>query len=226
MREALQTVMFTLEEQVDPKHSALVIVDVQNDFVHDEGLFAKLAGSKWKSYRLIPRMLEHLPRLLEAARQSDMLITFVRGISEPRFISEPYAFIQQRKGIYGKVTRANTFGSDFYGDIRPNESQAEFVVTKHRYSGFWGTDLDMVLRSNGIKTVVMTGTATSGCVDATARDAFFNDYYVVTVEDCCGEKEETQHKATLEKLDRSFGYVVNSEDLIKVWDRRFELTNS
>ena len=102
----------------------------------------------------------------------------------------------------------------------------EFVVTKHRYSGFWGTDLNMVLRSNTIKTVVMTGTATSGCVDATARDAFFNDYYVVTVEDCCGERDEFQHKATLDKLAKSFGYVVSSEELIKIWPPVRQLTTA
>ena len=59
----------------------------------------------------------------------------------------------------------------------------ELVVKKYRSSGFWGTNLDMLLRSNGIKSVVVTGCTTEGCVESTARDAMFSDYYVVIVTD-------------------------------------------
>ena len=217
MRDPRPTVMRTLEEQVDPKHAALVIIDVQNDFVHPEGIYAKQAGELWQTYELIPRMLENLPPLLRAARRANCLVVFVRGIYDPKYTSEPFAFILEQKELYGELCCSGTFGADFYGDIRPAESPREFVVTKHNYSAFWGTDLDTILRSNGVKTVVMTGTASSGCVESTTRDAFFNDYYTVTVEDCCAERRESHHKVFLDKMAASCGYVVNSKDLIDTW---------
>ena len=83
-----------------------------------------------------------------------------------------------------------------HGDVEPlqytaegSEGQAildelasrpgDLVVKKYRSSGFWGTNLDLLLRSNGIKSIVVTGCTTEGCVESTARDALFNDYYVV-----------------------------------------------
>ena len=59
------------------------------------------------------------------------------------------------------------------------------MILKRRYSGFIGTELDVILRSRGRKTLVMTGIATNGCVEATARDGFMHDYYIVMVDDCC-----------------------------------------
>ena len=70
-------------------------------------------------------------------------------------------------------------------------------MRKYRSSGFWGTNLDMILRSNSIKTVVVGGCTTEGCVESTARDAMFNDYYVVIPEDCVASDDRAQHEASL-----------------------------
>ena len=94
----------------------------------------------------------------------------------------------------------------------------EFVVTKHRYSGFVGTELDLVLRSNDIRTVVMTGEATNVCVESTARDAFMRDYRVAFVSDCTASTVQAAHDATLFTMDRHFGTVLSGEDVIGAWD--------
>jgi ureidoacrylate peracid hydrolase len=91
------------------------------------------------------------------------------------------------------------------------------VVTKHRYSGFVGTELDMVLRSHGIKTVVMTGEATNVCVETTARDAFMRDYYVAFVSDCTASGSQAAHDATLVTMGRHFGTVLTSDDIVSTW---------
>ncbi len=211
-----QEVLRTLEEQADPRHTALVIVDVQNDFVHPEGV--NKSPDYWEKFPQFPKMLERLPRLLEAARKADNLIIFVRGIYDPQYIAPPFVVAMERMGLYGRICISGTFGADFFGDIRPAaESSREVIVTKHRYSAFWGTDLDMILRSNGIKTLVMTGTSTSTCVESTTRDAFFNDYYVVLAEDCCADRSEQLHQAMLQKVKGSFGLVVSSDEIMDVW---------
>jgi ureidoacrylate peracid hydrolase len=110
-----------------------------------------------------------------------------------------------------------TWGADFYGDLRPNGHGLEFLIDKHRNSACIGTRLDQVLRSNEIKTIVVSGVATSGCVESTIRDAFMLDYYVVGVGDACGDYDQDLHRATLTKMDLSFGYVIDVADLERVW---------
>jgi ureidoacrylate peracid hydrolase len=224
-----QEVLRTLEEQIQPKHTALVIVDVQNDFVHPQGLYGTWAekgettsffpgaGHLWEAYPLIPRALKGLESLLQAARDAGALRVFVRAIYNPEYISPPMRVLFEEHGLYGLQCQAGTFGADFYGDIRPDGSSHEVVVSKHRLSGFWGTDLDLVLRSNGVKTVLMTGTATSGCVESTSRDAFFADYYTVTVEDCCADRGQDRQDFSMRAMGWGFGHVTSSDEIRRIW---------
>jgi ureidoacrylate peracid hydrolase len=91
------------------------------------------------------------------------------------------------------------------------------VVKKWRSSAFVGTNLDMVLRCNGIKTLVVTGDVTQGCVESTARDASFHDYYVVVLEDCVATYEHDLHEASLKVL-RTRVDVTPSGDVLKIWE--------
>src|SRR5260221_14065739 len=81
--------------------------------------------------------------------------------------------------------------------------------------------LDMLLRSNNIKTVIMTGCTTEGCVESTARDALFNDYYVVLPEDCVASDDLRQHEASLFLMRHRFD-VVSSEDILAIWQRSLQ----
>jgi nicotinamidase-related amidase len=92
----------------------------------------------------------------------------------------------------------------------------DLVVKKYRSSGFWGTNLDMLLRSNGILSLVVTGCTTEGCVESTARDALFNDYYVVIAEDCVASDDPQQHAASLLLMRHRFD-VVESEQILRIW---------
>ena len=95
-------------------------------------------------------------------------------------------------------------------------ADGDVVVKKYRSSGFWGTNLDMLLRSNGIESVVITGCTTEGCVESTARDALFNDYYVVIVEDCVASDDRAQHEASLLLMRHRFD-MAGSEEMLRVW---------
>ena len=99
--------------------------------------------------------------------------------------------------------------------VRPAPDEA--IITKHRYGAFESTDLDLVLRSKGIRTVIMTGVATNVCVETTARQAFLRDYYVVFLSDCTATFSAAQHEAALWNIDQFFGQVVSSEDVIACW---------
>jgi ureidoacrylate peracid hydrolase len=112
-------------------------------------------------------------------------------------------------GTVGRIPicEPDTPGSEFYG-VEP--CAGDHIVTKHRYSGFVGTDLDMVLRSKGIETLLFTGVATNVCVETTARDAFNLNYHVVFVEDCCGAFSPEEHASTLTNISK-YGIVTDSK---------------
>ena len=93
----------------------------------------------------------------------------------------------------------------------------EVIVTKHRYGAFENTDLDLVLRSNRIKSVIITGVATNVCCETTARQAFMKDYYVLFTSDCCATYSQAQHDATLFNIDQFFGQVVTSDEIMACW---------
>ncbi|ETW92050.1 MAG: hypothetical protein ETSY2_54730, partial [Candidatus Entotheonella gemina] len=110
-----------------------------------------------------------------------------------------------------------TWGGDFVAALKPLESEP--VVVKHRYSAFVDTRLDLLLRSNGIRTVILPGVATHCCVESTARDAAMRDYYVVVPEDgvAVRGKQRPLHEASLEVLGTYFGLVAPLRDIETVW---------
>ena len=93
------------------------------------------------------------------------------------------------------------------------------MIAKHRYSGFFETDLDEVLRSRGITSLIFTGCTTSVCVESTLRDAFYRDYRCLLLTDCCaeavgGDQERTNHDASLTVIEALFGWTTESDHLI------------
>ena len=93
-------------------------------------------------------------------------------------------------------------------------------MIKHRYSAMHNTELDAVLKRHGIRSLLLSGISTDTCVESTGRDAYFMDYYVTLVADCCGAFDERDHLGAIRRFDRDYGAVVTSSDLIGTWERR------
>jgi ureidoacrylate peracid hydrolase len=110
-------------------------------------------------------------------------------------------------------------GVEWYEDV-DGPSPGEPVFTKWNYDAFEGTDLDLWLRAREAQTVVMTGFTTNVCVETTARHAYINGYYVVTVADCTGAPSPHEHEAALVNLGKYFGRVATSDELITAWSAR------
>lgn len=215
-------ILDTVETQGEPHHSALIIVDVQNDFLHPDGFIGRNNMKGFLDMSLVPGMMKNTKQLLDAAVEANVLTVFVQMIGG--IIHHSPAAIAQRRRIQGNdgegSCHENTWGADFYGDVRPTGREREVIVQKHRYSAFWGTNLDQVLKSNGVKTMVMCGDATSGCVESTTRDGFMNDYYVITASDACADFDIARHTASLKKIDLSFGYVVPTQRIVDLWEQQ------
>ena len=208
-----------LAELADPAHAALLLVDMQRDFVDEHGAFARL-GIDLSMY---PEMRPRLAGLLAAARDRDVLVVHIQMTALPGRMSDSPAQLRFNLRMHEsaraggpplRYTEQGSSGHEIIDELKP--LPGELVVPKWRSSGFWGTNLDLLLRSNGIQTVVVTGCTTEGCVESTARDALFNDYYVVIVSDCVASDDRAQHDASMLLMRHRFD-VVPSAALHAVW---------
>jgi ureidoacrylate peracid hydrolase len=209
----------TLNEKVDPRHCALILVDVLNDFCAEGGAMHR----EGCDLSMVRDMMPRLEGLLAAARTVGTRCVWVRcayNTTPNHYLSEVWLEHCQRRraGAYIKfpVCEPAQWNGDFF-QIRPRPD--EVVVTKHRYGAFEGTDLDLILRSQGIRSVIMTGVATNVCVETTARQAFMKDYYVVFAGDCSATYSQALHDSTLANIDRFFGEVVTAGQITSCWPR-------
>jgi nicotinamidase-related amidase len=208
-----------LRELVAPAHTALVVIDMQQDFVTPQGLFGTLGVdlSMYESVR------PAIARLLALARRSGVRVIHLQNTALPGRMSDSPAQIRfnlrmhaAARGDGGPLTYTvpGTPGHEFTDEARPEPGEA--VVAKYRSSGFWGTSLSMLLRSNGIETLVIAGCTTEGCVESTARDALFSDHYVVIAEDCVGSDDRAQHDASLLLMRHRFD-LATAAQLAAAW---------
>jgi nicotinamidase-related amidase len=209
-----------LEELVDPRHTALIVVDMQRDFCIPGGAFDEL-GIDISMY---PPMVPRLVRLVEGARAAGVPIVYIQMTQLPNRAIESPAQIRFNLRMHLanlgdgveplRYTADGSEGQMIIEELTP--SPGDLIVKKYRSSGFWGTNLDMLLRSNAIQSVVMTGCTTEGCVESTARDALFNDYYVVIAEDCVASDDRAQHDASLLLMRHRFD-IASADEIIGVW---------
>jgi len=199
--------------QLSSANTALLVVDVQNDFCHNQGVF-----SKYKSATLdhVEQAVSKLSALIEKCRQSNLPIIFIRTTHSDWTNSPSWLKRMEGAGEKMRICAPDSWGSDFY-NVAPKEGDC--IVTKHRYSAFIGTDLDLILKSKGIENILVTGVATNVCVESTARDAYHRDYNVILIEDCCGAYDNTEHGATLNNISKFFGTVTTSETLIATLEK-------
>lgn len=212
-------VFSTLEELVDPAHTALVIVDMQHDFC-SAGFSFEGQGIDISMY---PTMVPRLARLAEGARLAGVQVIYIMMTRLPNSRIESPAQLRFTMRLHVaargplkplQYTIEGSEGQQIIPELMPQAG--DLVVRKYRSSAFWGTNLDMLLRSNAIKTIVVTGATTEGCVESTARDGLFSDYYVVIPEDCVASDDPAQHDASLLLMHHRFD-VVPSDEILERW---------
>jgi nicotinamidase-related amidase len=208
-----------LSELVAPAHTALLLIDMQRDFIEQDGFYGRL-GIDLSMYDETRRPLA---ALLGAARRHGVLVVHVQNTALPNRMSDSPAQIRfnlrmhesaRRGGPPLRYTVPGTPGHDFVPELTPLPD--EIVVRKYRSSAFWGTNMELLLRSNGIQTVVVGGCTTEGCVESTARDAMFCDRYVVIADDCVASDDKEQHDASMLLMRHRFD-MAGSSAIAGVW---------
>jgi len=211
----------TLEEVLQPERCAVVVIDMQNDLVKPGGKVAEAGLDMSGMYRITPLCA----KFIEEARAAGVPVVHIQTTTLPNGASDSPSWIRAK----GAMVRTEDFCIDGSWGAQIIEECAplpgEVVVTKHRSSGFRGTELDMILRSLGVETVVVIGEQTPGCVEATFRDAAYHDYYNVLVEDCVAAFDPEQHEASL-LVQRRRHDVCTSRQVFDIWARDRALTSA
>ena len=161
-------------ELLQPARSALLVIDVQNDYCHPNGAL----GRHGADLGSVAPALANIQRLIEAARLSGAAVFFVRNWHEAWANSPGW---RARTPRQSEAAQARSWGAEFYG-VTP--APGEPVIDKQRYDAFIGTPLDSALRALGRGTLVLTGFGTNVCVESTARHAVFLDYHIVFAARC------------------------------------------
>jgi ureidoacrylate peracid hydrolase len=205
----MNDVLRTLEAKADPRHTALLVVDVQNDFCHDDGGLA-VAGA---DMTIIQAAMPRLADLIRSAHAAGVFVVFLRIVQTADSNSDAWEALEPDEGP--RLVVDGHWGAEYYDGL-PHDC-VDLEVTKHRHSAFASTGLDELLRARGIRTLVFGGVATNVCVEGSAREAADRDYYVVVADDACGAARADLHEMTLHNIRTYIGDVVESRTLLDLW---------
>lgn len=175
--------------EIDSRHAALLVIDIQNFF-----------------RRIVQPILENIQKVIRFCRQKNIPIIFTQhGHTDP---SSDVGVLGE---WWGQVVLRGTEDWKFLPEIRIEPEDT--VLAKKRYSAFYETDLENLLRSKGIRDLIISGVMTNLCCETTARDAFMRDYRVFFLIDGTATGKDDHHLATLKNLGFGFAYLITSEEL-------------
>jgi ureidoacrylate peracid hydrolase len=215
--------------EVDLAATAVLVVDMQNDFGATGGMFDR-AGI---DISVIRRAIAPTARVISAARAARLPIIYVKEEHRPDLSDigvecSPHWRMCQRMAVGAEVTApdgrpsrihvAGTWNTEILPELTPEDG--DIIVTKRRYSAFYDTELEARLRALGIRYLVVTGCTTSICIESTIRDAAFRDYICVLPVDCTGQPARSGssysgHEESLKIIERTFGWLSCSERVSK-----------
>ena len=215
---------------VDAANTAVIVVDMQNDFGTKGGMFDR-AGI---NISMIQKAIKPTVNVLAAARKAGMKIIYLKmgyhdDLSDLGSEGSPNRVrhlqnmhvgdtIKAPNGTESRILIRDNWGTDIVPALKPTEN--DVVLYKTRFSGFYQTKLDSILRQHNIKNLIITGCTTSICVESTVRDAMFRDYSSVVLEDCTAEPigyglPRSNHDASILTIQTLLGWVSSSGAFIK-----------
>lgn len=189
----------THEMQVHRERTALLVIDMQRFFLDPSSPAFTCGGLA---------ILPNVKRLIEAFRSAELPVIFTRHVHHPDG-SDAGIMEWWWDGMCVKGTPE----SEIHDDIAP--LSGEKIIPKHRYSSFYNTDLETVLRCLKIEDIVITGLMTNLCCESTARDAYYRDYRVFFLADGTGSMIEEMHMASLLNLAYGFAHITTVDYIIE-----------
>jgi ureidoacrylate peracid hydrolase len=195
---------------IDPRVTALLVIDMQNGFCHPDSRMEKSGVGVTHQRAIVPKVIE----LVELARTHKIPIFWSKQVHFPEDVTRRRRRIpsHQSKQRWTPCLRG-TWEVDLIDEVVPHIHDEDYIVEKHRASIFFETTLDAKLRMLGIEQVIVCGTTTAFCVETTIRDAYYRDYDVIAVRDAIADPRPHFHEDTMAKVETFFGAVVTVDEL-------------
>ena len=191
---------------ITTRNTALIVVDMQNIWVHPRG-----ARYLPMSEDIVP----HIQELLQFCRSHQVPVIYLHT-TKRKDLADVGIFADIKPQTHDADDEWSNFegspGAELYEPVKP--ADGDILVKKFRYSGFYGTQLENLLRALGRDTIAITGVATNVCCDSTARDGAMRDFKVLFLADCSASFSQEEQEATLNNFHKHFGVVTDSKTLV------------
>ena len=204
-------ILTTLADKVLPKHTAILVIDMQKDFT----IRGMSSESRGRDISGLDRLIQRLRQFVDTARLANIRIVHVAANYDPSYLNDPMYERMHRLG-FGHYCISGTDGIQFHVGLEPKSGEP--VVVKHRFDAFYATELDLLLRARGVRTVVAVGVAAHGCVYATVAHAYFNGYYVVVPSDLTGLGTRDEVNWALASIRDSYGVTPTALEITEMWN--------
>ncbi len=205
--------------EIDPTKTAVIVIDMQNAYASPGG-YLDLAGFDISG---AARVIENTKGVLEVARRAGVQVIYFQngwdadyveagGPGSPNFHkSNALKTMRARPELAGTLLARGTWDYELVDELKPQPG--DICLHKSRYSAFFNSQLDSVLRSRGIRNLVFVGIATNVCVESTLRDGFFLEYFGIVLEDATHQAgPEFVQKAAIYNIETFFGWVSSVAD--------------
>ncbi|MBD3949609.1 cysteine hydrolase [Tuanshanicoccus lijuaniae] len=176
--------------------SALIVIDMIYDFVDPNGKVY---------YENNRKILPNIINVIKKARKSNALIIYVQHSHRKDKYDE--------KTLQGRKNSIEGTGGDELVEDLPIDYEKDYIIKKRRYSAFYYTDLDLILREHGIQKIYIVGTKTNNCVRSTVEDGYHLNYKVNVIQDCVATDNEEVNKIYLYDINRYYGKVIHSSEI-------------
>lgn len=198
-------------ELVQADKTALIVIDMQNDFCAPGGYIDTVMN---KDVSAAAAIVPALTKLLDAARERGVKVFWIGA--DYRHDKIPASMLRKLKqrGITAVCCEPGTWGADWFG-VQPQAGEP--VLIKHNYAGFTGTNLHALLQEAGIENLVLAGVQTQVCVESTLREAHAFGYNAIVPADAVGSHTPELHAATLKNVQFLFGEVSSGDAIAKLW---------
>jgi ureidoacrylate peracid hydrolase len=215
--------------QLDLNRTAVIVVDMQNDFCSKGGLLHVLGVD----VSIVQSVVPQIRAVLSAARKARLKIIYLQMAYKPDLSDlgpkgSPSWNTNREAGTGNTVTAPNgregrilirgTWNTEIIEELKPEPG--DIALYKTTYSGFYQTDLDSTLKSLGARFLIVTGCTTSVCVESTIRDAVFLDYSPILLSDCTAEPigyglPRSNHEASIFIIQERFGWISTSDQFVQ-----------
>jgi ureidoacrylate peracid hydrolase len=200
--------------RVAPSHTALLVVDMQNDLCAEGGYVERIVGRDAAPCRSVAGPIN---ALVAAARAAQVKVLWLRANYAHDGLPESMRARLAEHGIVATCCAPASWGHDWYG-VAP--APGESVIEKRCYDGFVGTALESQLRDRALRTIVFAGVQTNICVEATLRHAQALGFYCVVAQDCVASHSLGAHEASLATIRFVLGDVVQGGEIADLWRSR------